>query len=389
MELIRRVGERYDIHLVVVSKTVEEDLRHLDAVAEFCRTVEVFPAAPPAPEELEDGYPRQIARHRSPAATGRIGEILAHEPVDLVHVEGFYLMQHVPDWVPAPVLLVEQNVEYDLERQRAATAEPGVTQLASFSHCVRTQAAEIACWRRAGAIGALTPEDAELIAAARPGVPVTLLPDGADHIPSVSMRGPDRELERPDAPLVVFLANFAYGPNVDAARHLCRDIMPRVRAAIPHVQTWLVGNAPPPEVRELERAHTSVTGFVPDVLPYLDAADVAVCPLRIGGGIKVKAIEALRRGRAMVSTPVGAQGLGAQARDALVVCERAEPFAHAVGELLLDGRRRAELEWRAAEVGTTLPTWDQAAEALSATYDGLLRQSQAAAGSGLAARRSA
>jgi hypothetical protein len=72
-----------------------------------------------------------------------------------------------------------------------------------------------------------------------------------------------------------------------------------------------------------------------------------------------------------------------------VVCERAEPFAHAVGELLLDGRRRAELEWRAAEVGTTLPTWDQAAEALSATYDGLLRQSQAAAGSGLAARRSA
>jgi polysaccharide biosynthesis protein PslH len=170
----------------------------------------------------------------------------------------------------------------------------------------------------------------------------------------------------------VLLANFAYQPNVDAALHMCHDILPAVRSQVPDVRLWLVGNEPPPEVRELGCAHVEVTGRVADVAPYLDAADVVVCPLRIGGGIKVKAIEALRRGKAIVSTSIGMQGLPESARDAVITADDPDEFADAVAALLSDSRLNVRHQRRAARAATQLATWDEAAEALAGLYDELI-----------------
>ena len=73
--------------------------------------------------------------------------------------------------------------------------------------------------------------------------------------------------------LVALPANFAYAPNVDAALHFCREILPTIRAASPDVHVWLVGNAPPPGIRAMAGDRVTVTGFVPDIVPYLDAAE--------------------------------------------------------------------------------------------------------------------
>jgi polysaccharide biosynthesis protein PslH len=378
LELIKRLSTRFEVHLVVVSKTPELDLAHARDLDPYCTEVEVFKAAINPPGWADHDEPEQVRRHRCPEATGRIGELLAHEQVDLVHVEGYYLMQHVPGWTTTPVLLVEQNVEYELERQRKLmhAAEPALRALAA---CARTRAAETKAWRRATLLGAVTEEDRETMRRAAPGADVRVIPDGADHLPHVrSMTGEDR-LARPRVPLVTLLANFAYGPNVDAAQHLCRDILPRLRRYVPGVHVWLVGNDPPAAVRELESPTVRVTGRVPDVVPYLDAADVVVCPLRIGGGIKVKAIEALRRGKAIVTTPIGAQGLPPQARAAMRVAARADHFAEHTAVLLLDRAQRTELERRAHQAATQMPTWDQAATALGQVYDELLVRTEASA----------
>jgi glycosyltransferase involved in cell wall biosynthesis len=138
-----------------------------------------------------------------------------------------------------------------------------------------------------------------------------------------------------------------------------------------------VGNAPPPEVCALADDRTIVTGQVDDVLPYLDAATVIVCPLRIGGGIKVKAIEALRRGKAIVSTPVGAQGLDGPARAALAIAEDDAKFASHVVSLLLDPGERGRRERRAATAARALPSWDDGAAALTAAYGELLEEHRA------------
>jgi glycosyltransferase involved in cell wall biosynthesis len=270
------------------------------------------------------------------------------------------------------VLLVEQNIEYELEYQRARADQDGVTRLDSFLRGAHTRAAELECWLRATRLGTVTDEDREMIRLELPGAEVSVVPDGADHIPRVR-RGPIAPgIERPDGPLVVMLANFGYAPNVDAARHLCRDVLPLIRVAVPKVNVWLVGNAPPREVLALRDERVTVTGYVPDVRPYLDAADVVTCPLRIGGGVKLKTIEALRRGKAIVSTHVGAQGIPSEARHALVIADGQDAFADAVTNLLLDGDRRARCEREAARAARRLPTWDAAATTLRSIYDQLL-----------------
>lgn len=375
-ELIRRLAPRFDVHLVVVSKTPDEDAKNVGALTPFCRRVEVFAAERPKPEGGTSADLSQVARHRSRTANKRVREILATDRVDLLHVEGFYLMQHVPGWVEAPVLLVEQNIEYELERQRARCVGGAVIRLDSFARFVRTHDAELDCWRRATRLATVTWEDRELMRRELPAASVSVVPDGADHVPSRNRGAP--ALERPHAPLAVLLANFGYAPNVDAALFFAREILPAVRED-EDLHVWLVGNAPPPEVRALAGDRVTVTGYVPDVLGYLDAADAVVCPLRIGGGIKVKTIEALRRGKAIVSTGIGAQGLSARARSALLIADEPREFARALTTLILDPSRRALLERRARAAAATLPTWDQSARALSAVYDELLQRVEAKA----------
>jgi polysaccharide biosynthesis protein PslH len=100
--------------------------------------------------------------------------------------------------------------------------------------------------------------------------------------------------------------------------------------------------------------------------PYYDRATVVACPLRVGGGIKVKMLEALTRGKAIVSTSIGVQGLD---EAPVVVRDDPEEFARAAVRLLRDARARARLEARACAYAARLPTWGAAAEKLAACYE--------------------
>lgn len=354
-ELLARLGEEFDLHLCAVSKAYDEDVRAARALGGRCASVHVFRAAGDA------GC--QIARHASIEATAHVTRLVRERAVDLVHVEGFYLMQHVAEPIAVPVVLVEQNVEYELCRQRAELTSDNALRDARLRAYVETREAEPRAWRRATLCAAVTADDARTMRAAALGLDVRVVPDGADHLPLLA-----RPQRRPNArPTLALVGNFAYDPNADAALHLCREILPAVLERVPDAHLLLVGNDPPREVRALAGGHVTVTGRVPQVEPYVDAADVVVLPLRIGGGVKVKMLEALRRGKAIVTTPLGLQGL-AGARGAVRVAEGAPAFAAAVTELLEQPARRHQLEAAALACGATLPTWDEAAAALAACY---------------------
>lgn len=361
-ELIRRAGDVFDVTVCAVSKTFAEDSANAPALKEHCSDVAVFPAEPPPPAASAE--PAQVVRHRAPEMSAHVARAVESGAFDVVHVEGFYLMQHVPDPCPLPVLLVEQNVEYVLWRQRAATAVSKHERDAAVTEYLRTLEAETAAWARADLCAALTADDAAIMAAALPGLDVHLVPDGVDHLPLT----PGTESRALDG-VVVFAANFGYQPNVDAALYLCDEIWSRVEKRRPGSRLVLVGNAPPPEVVALGRRDSVVvTGRVPSVGPFLERASVVVCPLRVGGGIKVKMLEALSRGKAIVTTGVGAQGLDGFAGPAFLVEDHPAAFAHAVVAVLDDEGLRRRLERGAARAALRLPTWDEAAATLGGCY---------------------
>lgn len=106
-----------------------------------------------------------------------------------------------------------------------------------------------------------------------------------------------------------------------------------------------------------------------DPAGWLDAAQVVVCPLRIGGGVKVKVLEALSRGRAVVATSVGSQGLGDLPAGAIIVRNDAPSLTQACLGLLTSAESRRSQQQRARDAALLLPTWDQAAEALARAWD--------------------
>lgn len=366
-ELVKRLGRRCELELVAASKAYEDDLAHVSHLQDSCATIHVFPCEQRRPSPL---HPFQLERHRSRDLSRYLRRRLDLGAVDLIHVEGFYMMQHVPDDIDVPVLLVEQNIEYDLWRQRADHEDDPGRRAAHLREYLLTLQEEIRAWRRAGRCAILTKEDRELMLREDPGLDVDLVPDGADHlVPHHPVRGASRRAGK----RVIFIANFAYQPNEDAVRHLCRDIWPHVHNRHPDAQLWLVGNSPSPVVlAEAASAGAAVTGRVARTEPYLDAADVLVCPLRVGGGVKVKVLEGLVRGKPMVSTSVGVQGLPAEAANTMIVCDDPRAFAHAVIRLLEDPGERRRLGSAAAAVAKTLPTWDDSARALARIYESLI-----------------
>jgi GT2 family glycosyltransferase len=139
---------------------------------------------------------------------------------------------------------------------------------------------------------------------------------------------------------LLFVAGFAHGPNVDAARWLVEEIMPIVWRSAPGVSLALVGSNPTPEVRALADERVEVTGFVSDeelVLRYAGAR-AAVVPLRFGAGVKGKVVEAMQQGVPLVTTSVGAQGL-AGLEEVLPVADSADAIAAELLSLLADDER--------------------------------------------------
>ncbi|HEX2173976.1 MAG TPA: glycosyltransferase family 4 protein, partial [Dehalococcoidia bacterium] len=377
-ELLTRLSRHHEIHLCCLSNTYEEDLEQAEHLRTHCAELDLFSVAL-VDDQTDAGYPvapcpPQVVRHRSREATEHVAAALTARRFDLVHVEGYYLMPHLPSSCDPPIVLAEQNVECLLFRQRLAIASDEPDR-ARWREAFRiTFEWERAAWRRAARCIAVTEDDAAAMRRLAPGLDVRVVPDGCDHLTQLdhvtpgSAPGPiDR---RPDRPTVLYVGNFAYEPNVDAALHLVRDIFPRICEMLPEARLLLVGNAPPSAIRDLaEPERIVVTGLVPSLEPYFAAADIVLCPLRIGGGIKVKVLEALAHGKAVVTTSVGAQGLDRTSGEALVVRDDAADLARTAVQLLSDPRARSSLEAAARRYARTLPTWDAAAAALEACYD--------------------
>lgn len=370
MELLERLPS-VDVDLLVVTKTPEEDRANTSALRRICRSVSVFDAAP---DRAPAGLAPQIARHWCPEVAEKVRSLLSSGDIDLVHIEGFYLTHLLPEACPVPVLLVEQNIEFELFAQRAGLSDDPVERLSLLREYRATRAAEVAAWHSADSIAVLTERDRVAVRREAPGTPVALVPDGVDF------RASDAARNFGEHQAVVFVGNYAYGPNADAATWLCEELAPVLKQEVPLARLLLVGNEPTEEMRRCAEASDGrviVTGRVSDTGPYLECADVVVCPLRFGGGVKVKMLEALSAGRAIVTTPVGSQGLEALDRSFLVREPSAE-FSDAVVGLLRDPHRRRGLERAATEAVGQLPTWDDAAGALVRCYSALLERPAAA-----------
>ena len=218
---------------------------------------------------------------------------------------------------------------------------------------------ERAVARRADAVVVLTVRDREAMLPYSPTTPLVVIPLGIE--------APERALDPAGQPppSVLFVGNFQHPPNVEAAVRLAGSIFPRVRQRCPEAVLHLVGDAPP----EVSGPGVVVTGRVPSVEPWLDRAAVIAAPLASGGGMRVKVLEALAAGKAVVASPLAAEGLDGAP---LLRVESDEETAEAIAGLIEDRIRRVALatearEWSLAHLG-----WERTVDAFEALYERLV-----------------
>ena len=379
-ELISRLSRSFEIHLCSITKSWGADSMYINDLLQYCRHINLFEAeAPTRKQQFYAQYPHQMKKHMSEEASSYISSLLKNQSFDVVHIEGYYLLQHLPPKVEVPILLIEHNIEHLLALQRFMVAVTEEEKSYFWSEYIKTLRWEQSMWKRATVCVALTREDKISMERLESNIDVRLIPNGSDHqkkiddVTTLLSSSFEHPVIVDNCPSVLFVGNFAYEPNVDAALYFCREIFPLIVKDVPNVKLFLVGNAPPSEICSLaSNRHIKVTGRVASLIPFYKHADVVVCPLRIGGGVKVKVLEALGHGKAIVSTSIGVQGLDLSTYRAVAVADGVRDFAENVVRLLAHPEERHIQERQALAYAGTLPTWDQVSEAFARLYDEMI-----------------
>lgn len=214
----------------------------------------------------------------------------------------------------------------------------------------------------------------ELVRLYGPSHSVAVVPNGVNVDEYRSPSQPGRE-SGPD-PSVLFVGSFGYAPNARAADFLIQVVLPRVWSVLPRCRLVLVGRDPSPSMSQAARrdSRVRVTGTVSDVRPFLAMADVVVAPLLLGGGTRLKILEAFAARRPVVTTSKGAQGLMLEDGIHALIRDDPEDFSEAVVELIKSKDLADSLTARAHELVTSRYDWPAIAHEMRAALIGLFGQ---------------
>lgn len=234
-----------------------------------------------------------------------------------------------------PTVVVAHNIEAGIWRRYEAN-EPNLLKRWYIGIQRRkVEAFERRCFGWADGATAVSAAEAREIGSYGVGYEVAVVDNGVD----VDYFHPARRESDPDS--LVFTGSMDWRPNQDAVEYFVKEIFPRVRERRPKATFTAVGRRPPRHVVDLgRRPGVAITGTVDDVRPYVERATLCVVPLRIGGGSRLKILEAMAMHRPVLSTSVGAEGLSVRDGEHLVLADDPQGFADAAVELLEDVERR-------------------------------------------------
>ena len=298
---------------------------------------------------------------------------LSQEDFDIIQVESIHLMSYLPIVRKArkrPVVVCDwHNVESEL-MQRYSQREPGRLRRAYASRTARLMSEfEKRALRDFDAHITVSQRDAERLRTISPDARIFVIENGVDIDFYSDLGANDESLRR-----LVFVGSMDYHANIDAAVNFAREVWPQVRERQPKLIFTIVGKDPAPEVRGLAQIHgIEVTGTVDDVRPFYRDASVAVVPLKVGGGSRLKILEAMAAGVPVVSTTLGAEGLEVHHDENILIADTNEQLVAAITSVIENKTRRDHLSAAGRALVSSRYDWSSLGTALHNVYEKLLR----------------
>lgn len=365
--LISRLAKRHEVTVVALTHAPEDE-ENARVFRETVPDTHTFPAhrkwdGPVMLRSLVGATPYKVRRFHNRAMERKVRELLASGDTDVVHCQNFYTAQYVQGVRGTARVLYTENFESLLLERYAETKRNPLVKAAILWEQQRTQRYELkVCewFDRTLAISAL---DCARFRKARPDLEFGVQPAGVDLEEYRPREG------AADGKRVVFTGTLGYYPNADGVLWFAESVWPKIRQQHPEAVCQIVGAGPGERIQHLNgRDGIEVTGRVPDTRDYIGAAAAYVVPLRIGGGVRLKILEALAMGAPIVSTAVGAEGLTLDDGRDLLLADSPDEMAAAVNLLLQDANKRAELGRAARATAEARYGWDRMVEELETHY---------------------
>ena len=348
-QMLRHLKRTHRITYVTLDDgTADSDAR--ERALEYCHRLETVPFRTQRKRSLGfyaellgnvvSPLPYAIAKYRVPAFTSAIRAAAKGGGADVVVCDFLFPAVNVPDELGVPVVLFEHNVEAQIWARHAEHARGPLARVYMREQWRRMRNFERRQCARFDHVIAVSPEDAALLKREYALNDVSAVPTGVDTDYFCASGTVPRSANE-----LVFTGSMDWLPNEDAMTWFVADVLPRIRAHVPHVRLSIVGRTPSAVVRALgdEHPNVTVTGSVPDVRPYLERGALFVIPLRIGGGTRLKVFEAMAMGIPVVSTRVGVEGLPLHEDKEYLAADDAVTFADAVVRLLQAPPRAAAM----------------------------------------------
>jgi polysaccharide biosynthesis protein PslH len=310
---------------------------------------------------------------RVPALQQALDRVLIARSFDIVNLEfsflGGYNLRQAPRGGRLPALVVDShNIDYDLARQYAHVGGL-VRRFYAGANWRKLRREELATYRDADGVYLCSAADQRRLHDEVPGARTLVIPNAAD----VEYYQPRATDPPADARTVVFFGHLSYFPNVDGVTYFVQEIWPRIAEAHPKARLKIIGGQAPRSLQALVRPGVELTGFVPDLRPHLAEAAAVVVPLRLGGGTRLKIVEAMAMGKAIVSSTLGAEGIEAVPGRDLLIEDQPAAFADAVSRLLAEPGLAARIGRSARQLAVQHYAWSGAARALESFYREILQ----------------
>lgn len=376
--LCRQIAREHEVWLIAGARSAEEaESSGVAHMREFCREVIVvvreqyskLQHVPGLVRYALAGRPLEHKFEHSQAMEDAIRRVTAAHEFDIVHIEPSYsalYREALSQREHARVVLGFHNIEFQLFSDMVRVEHSPAGRLRAYLHSALLRRWEPRYAANFDRCITCSEDDRQLLLGANPRLSVEVIPNGVDTQEYRPLP------EENDRPTVLFIGSMNYAPCADGAVLFCEQMLPTIQQKIPDVDVWIVGRNPLPHVEKLARDNVHVTGWVDDIMPFYRRSTVCIVPLRAGGGTRLKVLEAMALGRAMVSTSIGCAGIDVVDGEHIFIADDTQDFAQKTVQLLSDAQLRAKMVSNARKMAVEKYDWGVLAGDLMRIYRELL-----------------
>lgn len=305
--------------------------------------------------------PLYVWNMRSRRYTRALRDVLAAQP-DVIVAELAGMYAHLLDLPRGATRVIDtHNVDSVVYERYAVTLATWWRRMYARASIGKLRRLERRIYDDADHVWVCSEDEIETVRGIAPAANVSCVPNGVDTSRLAPQSGIARTTD------LLFFGRMDYQPNRDALDYFAAEILPRLRERM-DVTVSVVGAGIDARMEELARGNPELrlVGRVDDIRAAIASAAIVIVPLRMGGGTRLKILEALAMGKAIVSTSIGAEGLAVESGRDIVLADSAADFATAVERLLLDPAERAELGARGRETAVGRYDWRRVEDVMGA-----------------------